>query len=86
LQHQTFATAEGELWLLLCSPLNYGLLRSFVDHTVHLFQHWKFNMLFLSSPSGCDVFIFMVSAHLDKGVESISEFGIPKIQILLPPQ
>jgi len=42
-------------------------------------------MLFLSSPSRCDVFIFMVSAHLDEGVESISEFGIPKIQILLPP-
>ena len=42
-------------------------------------------MLFLFSPSRCDVFIFMASAHLDKGVESISEFGIPTVQILLPP-
>ena len=42
-------------------------------------------MLFLFSPSRCDVFIFMASAHLDKGVESISEFGISTVQILLPP-
>ena len=42
-------------------------------------------MLFLLSPSRCDVFIFMTSAPLDKGVESISEFVIPMVQILLPP-
>ena len=41
-------------------------------------------MLFLFSPSRCDVFIFMASAHLGKGVESIYGFGIPTVQILLP--
>ena len=43
-----------------------------------------FNMLFCLVLLDV-LFIFMASAHLDKGVESISEFGIPTVQILPAP-